>query len=423
MLIEFTISNFRSIKSSQTFSLVKDKSSEREIENTFLPDAPGSPALVRSSAIYGPNAAGKSNLLNALRVMQEIVVESASEFQPNDLLPVISFHLDEEIRYQPSGFEVVFMVDGVRFQYGFSASSTRIWEEWLFAYPEGRAQRWIDRSWDAEKQSYVWGNTPKLKGRKKDWQDKTRSNALFLSTATQWNSEQLKPIYDWFQRMLRITSVGGWSKHYSTMLCHEESERSRIIAFLQAADLGINDIKVVKQKFNPDDLPNDMPETIKQEIIEKFDDKELLEVKVLHRTMQGSTVTFDLDEESDGTQKMFAFAGPWLDSLKNGYVLCIDELHDNLHPKLVSFLVELFHNPETNPKNAQLIFTTHETSILSQEVFRRDQIWFCEKNDEMATDLIPLTDFSPRKGRENLEAAYLTGRYGALPYVGKLKIA
>ena len=103
-------------------------------------------------------------------------------------------------------------------------------------------------------------------------------------------------------------------------------------------------------------------------------------------------------------------------------MLFIDELHDNLHPKLVRFLVELFHSAETNPKNAQLVFTTHETSILSQEVFRRDQIWFCEKNDMLATQLIPLSDFSPRKGRENLEMSYLAGRYGALPFVRKLKI-
>lgn len=109
--------------------------------------------------------------------------------------------------------------------------------------------------------------------------------------------------------------------------------------------------------------------------------------------------------------------------LENGYVLFIDELHDNLHPRLVRFLVELFHNPETNPKNAQLVFTTHETSILSQDVFRRDQIWFCEKDKTQATEIYPLTDFSPRKGRENLELAYLSGRYGALPFMNKFRTA
>jgi Predicted ATPases len=132
-------------------------------------------------------------------------------------------------------------------------------------------------------------------------------------------------------------------------------------------------------------------------------------------------IPFILDDESTGTQKLFAFAGPWLDTLKNGYVLFVDELHDNLHPKLVQYLVELFHDAKTNPRNAQLFFTTHETSILNQSVFRRDQVWFCEKDERSATQLFPLTDFSPRKNRDNLEAAYLSGRYGAVPFIEPLK--
>ena len=125
----------------------------------------------------------------------------------------------------------------------------------------------------------------------------------------------------------------------------------------------------------------------------------------------------DLEEESDGTQKILALAGPWLDALEKGKVIVIDELHENLHPALVRFLVEQFHDPKLNTKGAQLIFSTHDTSILNQEVFRRDQVWFCERDRNLATSLFPLTDFRPRKGRENLERAYLEGRYGAVPYV------
>ena len=160
-----------------------------------------------------------------------------------------------------------------------------------------------------------------------------------------------------------------------------------------------------------------MPETIKNIIVEKLNGEKLLSVQTIHKTHDGDLVSFDLEDESDGTQKLFAFAGPWIDVLKNGYVLFIDELHDNLHPKLVQYLVELFHNEKTNPKNAQLIFTTHETSILNQDIFRRDQVWFCERNFNQATKVYPLSDFSPKKGKENLEAAYLSGKYGALPFV------
>ncbi len=143
-------------------------------------------------------------------------------------------------------------------------------------------------------------------------------------------------------------------------------------------------------------------------------------IKTLHSTKQGSKVYFYLGEESTGTQKLFSFAALWLSVLAKGTILVVDELHDNLHPKLVKYLVTLFHNKKTNPKNAQLIFTTHETSILNQEVFRRDQIWFCEKDNQQGTQLIPLTDFKPRKGREDLETSYLSGRYGAVPYIKEI---
>ena len=127
-----------------------------------------------------------------------------------------------------------------------------------------------------------------------------------------------------------------------------------------------------------------------------------VDIKTIHQSDAGVSIPLDFEEESDGTKKIFSFAGPWMDSLSKGYVLVVDELHDSLHPEMV---------------NAQLIFTTHETSVLSQEVFRRDQIWFCEKDDNQATSIYPLTDFSPRKNRENIESGYLSGRYGALPFI------
>lgn len=421
MLVEFTVTNFRSIRETQAFSLVKGKGDELEVENTFSPGAPGTPELLRSAAIYGPNAAGKSNLIKALDAMARAVVESAAKLQPGDAFPVTPFRLDAESESHPTEFEVSFVASGVRYQYGFSATRERVLEEWLLAYPKGRPQRWFERAWDADAQKYEWEMGSELKGQKQMWQDATRANALFLSTAAQLNSEQLAPVYGWFKRTLRTAQVGGWNKGFSASLCEDVEGRAKIMEFLKAADLGIDDVQVVKEKFDAGKLPDGMSEAIKQQMVDLLEGEEFFEVKTLHRTPDGRIVAFKLDDESDGTQKLFAFAGPWLDGLKNGYVLFIDELHDNLHPKLVRFLVELFHNPATNPNNAQLVFTTHETSILSQEVFRRDQIWFCEKDDSLATALIPLTDFSPRKGRENLELSYLAGRYGALPYVRKLK--
>lgn len=422
MLVEMTVANFRSFREAQTFTLAKGKGDEMLATNTFDAAAANNISLLRSAAIYGPNASGKSNLLLALQAMKQIVLESAISLQRGDKLPVTPFRLNPQSRQQPSEFEVTFLVDGVRYQYGFAATVERIHEEWLLAYPKGRAQRWFGRAWNAGDQGYDWELGSNLTGEKQLWQKSTRDNALFLSTAVQLNSEQLQPIFDWFKNRLRLANVGGWGPVFSASLC-ERGDKARIMDFLRAADLHIDDILVESRPFDPSALPAEMPEPVREAIAGDMKGKTILDIKTVHKGDDGKPVTFDFDDESDGTRKLFAFAGPWIDSLTNGNVLFIDELHDNLHPRLVQFLVQLFHSQETNPNNAQLIFTTHETSILNQEVFRRDQIWFCEKDKSQATVLYPLTDFSPRKGRENLEAAYLSGRYGALPFIRALKQA
>ena len=417
MLVEFTVKNYRSVKEEQVFSMVKAKGDELESSNSFLPIAPASVSLLRSAAIYGANAAGKSNVIRAMMEMESIVRNSASSSQEGDEISVTPFLFDESSPSEPTEFEMVFISEGVKYQFGFCATKTHIVEEWLIAYPKGRAQRWYSRGYHKDKESSEYKFSDFLLGQKSVWQHATRSNALFLSTAVQLNSEQLKPVFNWFKETLRPANVGGWGPSFTASLCEKDDTKSKILEFLHAADFNIHDIKIEKEKFDPELLADDLPEFVREKIIKEMKDKELIDIKTIHKSEGGDLIPLDFDEESDGTQKFFSFAGPWIDTLKNGYVLVIDELHDNLHPKMVKYLVSLFHNNKTNPNNAQLIFTTHETSILSQEVFRRDQIWFCEKNKEQATSLYPLTDFSPRKERENIELRYLSGRYGALPFI------
>ncbi len=421
MLIEFTVRNFLSIREAASLSLVKGSGDELQETNVMVPDAPGTPPLVRSAAIYGPNAAGKSNLIKALKVMERMVRESARESQAGEPLPVTPFLLDEDSTRQPCEFEVHFISEDVRYQYGFAATRERVTEEWLLAYPRARPQRWIDRRYDEERQTYVWGSMDKLTGKKQLWQEATRPNALFLSTAIQLNNQQLQPVFKWFADTLHVAGFGRWHPGFSIDLCEEESTRKEVVSFLRAADIDIDDIKLEEKKFDINALPDDMPDSLKEEISRELEGKPLVSVNTVHILDSGKKVLLDLQDESDGTQKIFALAGPWLDTLEHGYVLIIDELHDNLHPLIVRFLVKMFHDPETNPRNAQLIFTTHDTSILDQEVFRRDQIWFCEKDESRSTMLVPLTDFRPRKKVENLERGYLSGRYGALPYVRQIK--
>ncbi len=416
MLIEFSVANYRSFEERQTFSLVKAPGDELEETNVFKVKSVSQFELLRSAAIYGPNAGGKSNYLRALQAMKSIVVNSAASQQRGDKLPVVPFRLRESATSKPSEFEVVFIADKVRYQYGFSATSSRIHEEWLIAFPKGKPQRWFGRVWDEASEEYQWEFGSNLLGEKKTWQKTTRENALFLSTAVQLNSEQLQVVFDWFKNTLYLVNLSGWGREFSASMCESE-KKSKVLEFLKAADLNIEHVLVKKETFDAGFLPDGMPESVREMLIKELENKQMLNIKTIHKSSEGKLVSFEFEEESDGTQKLFSFAGPWIDTLKRGNVLFIDELHDNLHPNLVKFLVQLFHSNETNKNNAQLVFTTHETSILNQKIFRRDQIWFCEKNPDQATQLYPLTDFSPRKGRENLELAYLSGRYGALPFI------
>jgi len=423
MLVQFSVKNWRSIKEEQTLSLVKAKGEELVASNSFETTTPATGSLLRSLTIYGANASGKSNVIKAMRAMENIVLESASKWQQGDSIPVAPFLLDCDTKNEPSEFEVIFVASGVRYQYGFSATSERISEEWLLAFPLGRPQRWFSRLWDNENKTYSWEIGSSLTGQKQLWQESTRENGLFLSTAVQLNSQQLKPVYEWFKKTLRFADPSLLSPGFTASYCEKTEQRNEVLSFLKTADLCIDDVEVKSENFSDKHLPIDMSEEQRAKILSEMKGNKIADIKTVHHTAQGESIPFDFEEESDGTQTIFAIAGPWLDTLKNGYVLFVDELHNNLHPKMVEYLVGLFHSNETNPNNAQLIFTSHETSILNQDVFRRDQIWFCEKNEGQATQLYPLTDFSPRKGRERFEASYLAGRYGALPYIRNLKFA
>lgn len=396
MLIEFSVANFRSIKDRQTLSLVASSHQEEADVQPF--SVPGSTKfglkLLPSAALYGPNGAGKSNFLLALRTMRDFVVDAASQRSAESPLPAQPFRLDSSTRNAPTEFEVIFFIHGTRYEYAFSATKERIVKEELSAYPQNRAQRWFARRWDTQKQDYDWRFGSSLEGAKNLWRKSTRDDSLFLSTAAQLNSRQLLPVHQWFSRAVRVIGAEGreLSPRFSEMLC-ETGGKEAILKFLKRADLGIDDIQITKAPFD---------------------------IRTLRQDNCGEPLAFDLEDESNGTQKLLSFAGPWNDTLDQGRILFIDELHGSLHPKLVKFLTRQFNDRETNPNNAQLIFSTHETTLLSQQFMRRDQVWFCEKDRDQTTRIYPLTDFHPRKGRENLAVGYLSGRYGAVPYISAM---
>jgi len=422
MLIEFSVTNYRSFLTTQSLTLTANTATELQEENSFVSPVSNLPRLLRSVVVYGPNAAGKSNLVQAIAFMKRFVLSSAKESQEGEKIDAIPFLFNRQSSQNSSEFEVLFIQNGIRYQYGFAVNSKRVTGEWLFAYPEGRAQKWFERNYDPETQKDIWYFGPKFTGHRKIWQEATRSNALFLSTAIQLNNAQLKPVFNWFDHKLHVIDQGeNLHPGFSTGECEVEEKKKKILKFMNAADLSITDIFLEKKEFSTKDLPAEMPQNIKEEISKKLDGKKLTSLFFMHPSSdKGEDVALEFDEESAGTRKLFTLACPWLDVLDNGLVLFVDELDTSLHPHLVRFLLNLFHNPETNRHNAQLIFTTHDTTVLDQTLMRRDQVWFVEKDAENATRLYPLSDYKPRKG-EALQKGYLYGRYGALPFPGELR--
>ncbi|MDN5753136.1 MAG: ATP-binding protein [Nitrosospira sp.] len=389
--------------------------------------------LLRSAVIYGPNAAGKSNLLRALEILRQLVLHSATGFQEGQRLPVTPFLFSGEAAGQPSEFEIIFIADdGVRYHYCCAASSERVFKEWLVAYPQGRAQRWFEREYDHKTKLQRWWFGPNFKAERaerKVWQDFTRDNALFLSTATQLNNSQLRPVFSWITQKLIVLVPGvDLNPFLSLELLSQDSGQEQIMRFMRAADVGIDRLELREEEISASPtgtaaLPPGavrlhfevagLPPGVSHPVQKQF------RVLAWHkRTDSADEVPLEMGDESDGTRKLFEFTGGWLRALECGSALFVDELDRSLHPHMTRFLVGLFHGGN-NQTGAQLIFTTHDTTLLDTDLLRRDQIWFMEKDEQRSSRLYSLLEYSPRKD-EALERGYLKGRYGAIPFVGNL---
>ncbi len=395
MLLQFTVKNFRSFRTSQSLSLVASKRTELIDTNTF--EAMPSLRLARSAVIYGPNAGGKSNLIKALSFFQLFILHSASQYQEMQSIPTDPFRLDRAALDEPSEFSIDFIAEDTHFNYVIALDKRRVISEELYAFPKKYRQVWFKRTWNPSDERYDWYYGPNFKGEHKMWEQMTRSNALYLSTAVQFNSDQLRPLFGWFKDKLVILTRQMMFNPDLTVQALKDSS-GWIHKFMECADVGIDGFILSEQ-----DIPTGKKTTV-----------------LTSHKIGNQATHFDLQDESEGTQKLFWHAGGWFKSLREGLVLCIDELDLSLHSMIVRHLISLFHDPKTNLKNGQLLFTTHDTSLLDGDVFRRDQIWFIEKDDVQGSSLYSLLDFKPRKN-ESLGKGYLQGRYGALPFLGRFR--
>lgn len=413
MLIEFRVKNFRSLRDEQVLSLVAAKDKALEESHTQATGVAAVPVLLRSAVVYGANASGKSNLLKALQYMRGVVAESATAIQPGQTFAIQPFSLDSVSAHLPSEFEVSFLLEGIRYQYGFAMTAQRIVSEHLLVYKAFKPQRWFERYFDEETGVDVYHFGPGLKGAKNLWEGATRPNSLFLSMAVQLNSDALRPVYDWFLNHLIIfNEQAPLNPQISIQMLKQSDGRKEICDFLSSADISIADIEVETRKVPGQSVHVDF---IAGKTEVRSEEMEEHQLRFHHVTEQGNAI-FDLMDESNGTRNLLFLAGPVLDILNKGLTLVIDELDTSLHTLLVHELVRLFHRPDINKHGAQLIFTTHDTSLLdAPDLFRRDQVWFVEKNPDQSSSLIGLSEFSPRKN-EALERGYLMGRYGGVPF-------
>jgi len=434
MLVEFSVENYRSIQEKQTLSMVAADNETMLDSNTFPVPNNDDLRLVTSAAIYGPNASGKSNLLKAIQVLKNLVIKSASRMQIGDKLPIEPFRLNSETAKKPSSFEVIFILDDIRYEYGVSLNRERVFEEWLIAYPNEVQENWFAREYlpDNPKfepnEGYKWSFGKGLKGEKRRIQKFVRSNSLFISHAAQNNHPQLTGVFDFFEdeiNMIPLTERPLVTEYNSSIrICEKDNKfHEQIVNLLIEADTGISNIRFERESID------DNIQLLVQDFLKEFEDIkdantleiDFMKVITIHKMNDSnSEIELAIDDESAGTKRLFYIAGYLLWVLEYGEVLIIDEIDRSLHPVLSKALLKMFNNPEINKNNAQLIFTTHDTTLLDSELFRPDQIWFTEKDNSM-TKLYSLFDFRPRED-ESLQKGYLLGRYGAIPFINGLSI-
>ena len=414
MLVRFRVVNHRSFREEQELSFATGLSHRRGLE---MPQV-GVPVLP-AMAIHGANASGKSNVLDALQFFAQAVRRSYRSWNPDGGVPRSPFAFCAEPAVEPSTFEVDFVAEGARWVYGADLDSQRVTHEWLYQYGESRRRRTL---FERNAKEFSFGAT--FSGPNQTIAKLTRGNSLFLSTAAQNGHEGVMPVWRWF-RKIRFADPGDLTarQSFTTGLLDKPELRAVVMQAMKAADFGLVDLKVVE---------TEIPEAARRfvELIARESSpptevpSNLTRSEVQFKHAAGTHSAFlDWEDESHGTRAWFGLLGPMLLVLREGSLLCFDELDHHLHPLLVEQIVTAFQDPRVNRHGAQLLFTTQRTFDLrpspssdsGEPVLDRDQIWLTEKEPSGESRLYPLSNYRPRR-RQNLERAYLQGRFGGVPY-------
>lgn len=427
MLVEFSVTNYRSIGEKQTLSLIPAPKQKEYPENIISENQFSALNVI---AIYGSNASGKSNLLRCISVMDEIV-HISSRTSSTTRLPYDPFALKEGYTDKPTEFEVVFVTDEKRYRYGFCYNQSSIIREWLYRKNVGREVPLFLREDDVIDVRSGFQGSKKLIDTAVE---ATRSNALFLSQCDSLNVEEATMIMAWFDTLHVINGLYTEKHEVSTVeLWQQAVYRDKINQYINSIAMDIQGIDISIKKLEENDLPSDFPAQLKDKL-SKYNVQSFHHTYSKDNAPTNEILSWDFDKhESEGSKKALQLSGPVLSALMNGEILVIDEMEAKLHPIITLNIIDMFLDPNCNPKHAQLIFATHDTNLLSYSKLRRDQIYFTEKNKWESTELFSLSDFvyfnekngeiieeKERKDTDK-ERRYLEGRYGAIPFLGDFK--
>ncbi|MDX2245423.1 MAG: ATP-binding protein [Bacteroidia bacterium] len=448
MFVQFVVENFLSFKDSTTFSMVgyppiKEHENDEYTCNVF-PDPTEKIKLLKSSVLYGANGSGKSNLLAAMGFFRNFILTSSSEKQADDEINVLRFLLSIETDKKPSSFEMIFYIDDIRFRFGFEVDKEKIHSEWLFSLKNetsAKETKLFTREFQEIKPNRQFFKEGK------GLEDKTRSNALFLSTVAQLNGEIATRIIQFFRKDFRVVS-GLEDENYASFTidkCRTDPRfKTQLVEFFKNIRIGFEDMEIIEEDnlftnfFSlPKEIPPELQEVLKdlkniQDRMKNIQNTKVesksITINFLHRKFDETEnflglIVLDFGLQSKGTQKLFNIFGILIDSIENGRTLVVDELDSRLHTLLTMELIKFFHSKAN--KNAQLIFASHDTNLLRRDIFRRDQIWFTEKNQIGSTDLYSLVEYKVNQATVRNDASfekdYLLGKYGAIPFLGNIK--
>lgn len=397
MILEFCVGNYLSIKDELKISFVATSLKESLPEtNDLVPISGAGVSLVRSVVIYGANASGKTNVLKAIAFYKHFIMDSFKNSQAGEAINVENFRLNATTVKEPTTMEATFTDGAFIYRYGFEVDSKAVRAEWLYRRINKKRAKEVEVFYREENTTTVHPKSPLIQ----DLVNKkmVRGNALLLSTAAQFNELTAVNVLHWLGDT-QVLFCSEDEKLWTQAIRHldDENIRDRITRFARYADLGIESITKIDNRI----ISNHR----------QYDDE--------GREVNNVAFSFN-GNESDGTIKYFSLSYPIIDALDNGKRLVVDELDSKLHPLLVRKIITLFNSPETNPKGAQLLFTTHDTFLLGAGLFRRDQVWFTQKDSFGATEAYSLAEYKVR-GNSPFEKEYLQGRFGATPIIGDLE--